>query len=241
MSIAVTLDSGSPHRMGLCKASYGSLAMDSSCPAAGEPIAANEVGFHSAIYAMEFSGALKGTRLHWDYLTQRVMATPIAMQREILNPAQAAKDLTAVAADVTTFQVGKAMYVLGFSSVVTTLLACETIQPVMSIEKRDPDGAANAVELATITYGATDAVGTVDSVFSGGGAVGGGVAVATLPYLVPAGYTLVLKHKTRGTGAAAAGAAKCHVWVAIADPAEAMPDGFNMAGLTAARFTAYGW
>jgi len=243
MALTWTLDK-QPDRMGEVKVSHGSVAMDNSCPSAGESITPNVLGFDSGIYAIEFTGLLKGANLHFEYGSQKVIARLPGFGRHCLNPAQAARNLVTAAADVTIFQHGKDLYVVGFSSVVTVLLAMETIQPVMSIEKRDADGAANAVELATITYGATDAVGTVDCVMVGTGDVGGAVDVASAlasPYKVPAGYTLVLKHKTAGTGAAAAGQAKCHLWVVSCDAGEPMPDAFDLSGITAARFTAYGW
>ncbi len=245
MAVVITLDALSPHRVGLCKASYGTLAMDNSCPLGGEPITANLMGFHHAIYAVEFSGDLLGTQLHWDYATQSLISTPMAMQREILNPAQALRDLIAGAADVSTFQMGVDTYVLGFSSVVVTLTAIDTIAAVMSLEKRDADGAAGGIELAEITYTDADAVGEVDSVFVGAGDVGGAVdtaAALATPYLVAAGETLALVHKTAGTDSGAAdGDAICHVWIAIADPGETMPAAHDMSGVTAARFTAFGW
>lgn len=218
--------------------------MDSSCPSAGEYVAPNELGFMSGIYGMEFTGVLKGSNLHFEYATQKIISRLPGFWRHPANPGQATRNLASAAADVATLTAGKDLYVVGLSSVVTTALVADTAVPVMSIEKRTAAG-ASAVEIATITYTDLDPVGEVDSVFVGAGDVGGGADSASLlasPYLIPAGFQLVLKHKTQATSASsAAGAAICHIWVASSDYGEPMPDGFNLSGLSLARFTAYGW
>ena len=95
-----------------------------------------------------------------------------------------------------------------------------------------------------ITYADTDAVGVLDSYSTGAGAVGGGTTTSSrlvTPYLVPAGYTLVLKHKVQCVGGAIAGAAKVHIAVIDADANVELPNTYDLSALTAVRFIAIGW
>jgi len=243
--ITVTIDTGAPIRIGKRQFSTGSIAMDNSYPTGGEAITPANLGFWTTIEGLEFIGGRRGYAWEYDKSAGKIIARAAAFSHECLNPLQAVLSLIGAAADVTTFQFGTDMYVVGLDSVVTTALHTATILPVVSIEKRDADGTSNAVELATITYADHDAVGAVDAVFVGSADVGGGVDVASAlasPYKVPAGYTLVFKHKTQGTnGGGDAGEAKCHLWVAKDIPNVELPSTFDLSGVTALRFVAWGW
>jgi len=245
MALAFTLDTGFPVRMGLRRMSRGTIAFDNSYPTGGEAITAANLGFKVTVEEVLISGGQLGYCFEWDKTNSKLkVVMPVGAPR-VLNPAEAARNLVAAAADVSTYHLTRAGYCVGFSSVVTTLTAIDTIAAVMSVEKRDPDGASNAVELATITYADADPVGTLDSFFTAGGATGGGATTANAldtPYVVPAGYTLVLKHKTQGTDSgAAAGAAKCHIWIQELMPNLELDNAADLSALTAVRFVAFGW
>lgn len=242
MGITVSVDSGFPQRMGKRKISVGSILMDNSYPTGGEAVTAANLGL-TAIDNMSFGGGQKGLRFAFDKTASKIMVEIPSFARHVMNPAEAARNLASSAADVSTFRWGTDVYIVGLSSVVTVAVVATTTAPVMSIEKRDADGSSNAVEVATITYTTGDAAGAVDSVFVGGGDVGGGADVATLlaaPYKVAAGYTVVLKHKTQAVGSAA-GQAICHIWGVTYDGLEECPNTFDLSGLTAVRFTAFGY
>jgi len=83
----------------------------------------------------------------------------------------------------------------GWYVVVTTLLAMETIQPVVSINVADYDTTTNTVEADEYTIPDLSPVGfcVADTLAA--------------PVTVLRGRTIVLHHKTSGTGGAAAGAA----------------------------------
>lgn len=223
---------------------YGTIAFDSSYPTGGEVITPGKFGFRRAIGSITFSGGQNGLAFEYDEVNSKIIVKQPCFTRTCLNPGEAQRDLEAVAADVTIFQVGTNLYVVGLSSVVTEEVHASTGVPVMSLEKRDADAASNAVELATITYVNHDAVGAVDSYMTGAGAVGGGATVASAlatPYRVLAGYTLVLKHKTAATdGTAADGGAKCHIWVASTDANVELPNAFDLSAWTAVQFVATG-
>jgi len=241
VAIVFTLDYTTPHRMGKRRVQSGTLAFDNSYTTAGEAITAAQLGFITVIDQLVVTGGAKGHKIEFDQAGLLLKVTAPAYSRHLVNPAQAPVTLTDAAADITTFQFGRDLYVVGFSSVVTTVLACETVQPAVLVAKRDADGVSNSVTMATITYAATDAVGVVDSIFAGGGAVGDGVATSTLPYRVPAGYTIVLRHSVQGTGVAATGAAKCHIFVADIDEGEDLWSTADLSGLTAVEFIALGY
>jgi len=241
MGLVATLDYGTPVRLGERFVSSGSLTFDSSYPSGGEPAAPGIFGFRQVLEAIEFGGGSKGFQFEYDRTAGTIKVMGRAQGQRILNPDQAATTITGAPAVITTFHVTRPTYVMGVYSVVTTLMACETIQPVMSVDKADPDGASNAVELATITYGATDAVGVLDSYRVPSTAVGGGAsAVLTAPYLVAAGYTILVRHKTTGTGAAAAGAAKITIAVATVHANVELGNAHNLSALSAVRFLAFG-
>lgn len=243
MAITVTPDTGFPQRMGKRRISIGSILFDSSYPTGGEAITAANLGFTS-IDNMSFAGGQKGLRFAFDKGNLKVMVEAPAFTRHCLNPAQATRNLAGAAGDVATFQHGRDLYVVGFSSVVTTALVFTTTSPCLSVEKRAADGSSTVVELATVTYVTADAVGVVDSYFTGAGAVGGGLTTAlalATPYKIVAGETIVLKHKTQAVGGAIAGYAIGHIWVVDYDSIEECPNTFDLSGLTAVRYTAFGY
>ncbi len=108
--------------------------------------------------------------------------------------AQQITSLVGAAADIYTMRFPKAMYVVSAAICVTTAVVAPTIAPVVSCEKRDADGSSNAVEICAITVPTASAVGAVVE------------ATAFAQYSIPNNKTLVLKHKTQGTGQGAAGA-----------------------------------
>lgn len=221
----------------------GSILFDNSYPTGGEAITAADFGL-TVLDNLGFGGGQKGLDFDYNKTTGKIMVYLPAMSRICLNPAQAARNLAAAAADVTTFQHGTDLYVVGLDSVVTTAVVATATAPVMSIEKRDADGASTVVELATITYANTDAVGVVDSVFVGAGDVGGGAdttARLASPYKISAGQTIVLKHKTQCVGGVIAGAAICHIYVVTCDAGEELPNTFDLSGYTVVRYTAFGY
>jgi len=243
MPLVYTIDAGFPVRVGKWRMTVGSVAFDNSYPTGGEAMVYSSFKFHRVLNDVQFVGGQKGFNIEYAGGFAKVMAP--AFNERILNPSQAARSLIAAAADVTTFHVGRTTYVVGLASVVTTALHTSTGAPVMSVEKRDPDGTSNAVELATITYVDHDAVGALDSYFTGVGATGGGATTTSrlvTPYLVPAGYTIVLRHKTQGTnGGGDAGEAKVQIAVIDADANVELPNTYDLSALTAVRFMAIGF
>jgi len=244
MALTFTLDSGFPKRIGHIKESRGTIAF-ATYSTGGDAVTAAMCGFNTYLYGLTIEGGAEGYKLEWDGANSKIKVLMPAGAPRVLNPGEAERDLSAAAADVTTFHVSRDCYVVGVSSVVTTLVAADTTVPVMSVEKRDADGSSNAVELATITYADTDAVGTLDSYFTSGGATGGGATVSSAlatPYAVDAGETLVLKHKTQAAdGSSAAGGAKVHIWIADFIGDLELDNGYDLSGLTAVRFSASGW
>ena len=241
MGLVATLDHGTPTRLGQCWVSTGNLAFDSSYPAGGEPASPGIFGFWNVLEGIHFGGGSKGFQFDYDRTAGTIKVMARATHERILNPSVAAKVITGAPSAIATYHVTRPTYVMGFYSVVTTLMACETIQPIIVLDKRDPDGTSNAVELGTVTYGATDAVGTLDSYRVPSTAVGGAASTQlAAPYLVPAGYTICLYHGTTGTGAAPAGAAKVTVAVMDAHANVDLGATHNLSTLTAVRFLAFG-
>ena len=167
-----------------------------------------------------------------------------AFNERILNPSEAAHDLASAANIVSTYHVARTTYVVGLYSVVTVAVVFTTTAPVMSVDKADPDGTTAATELGTITYVTADAPGALDSYATGVGAVGGGATTSSrlvTPYLVPAGYTILLRHKTQAVGGGIAGEAKVHIAVIDADANVELPNTYDLSALTAVRFMAFGF
>ena len=243
MALVYTIDAGFPVRVGKWRMTVGTVAFDNSYPTGGEAMVYSSFKFHRVLNDVQFVGGQKGYNIEFAGTTAKVMSP--AVNERILNPDQAARSLIGAAGDVTVFHVSRPTYVVGFSSVVTTTLHTSTGAPVMSVAKRNPDGAGGAVELATITYTDHDAVGALDSYFTGIGAVGGGATTASAlvtPYLIPAGYTIALIHKTQGTnGGGDAGEAKCHIAVSDVGANIELPNTYDLSALTAVRFMAFGY
>ena len=61
-----------------------------------------------------------------------------------------------------------------------------------------------------------------------------------VPYLVPAGYTLVLRETIAANGVGAAGACKVHIWVTSTDANVELPNTFDLSAWTAVQFIASG-
>ena len=243
MPLVFTLDAGFPQRMGKRQICTGAVAFDNSYLTGGEAVLATDFGMVT-LDQLSFGGGQQGFLCDYDDAAATIQVTLPAFARHCINPAQAAVDLAGAAADVATFQFGHDLWVVGFSSVVTVAVIATGTDPAMTVEKRDPDGAANAVELAELTYTDTDAVGEVDSVFVGEGDVGGSLDTAAAlasPYPVAAGETLVLQHEVQCVGGAIAGESICHIWVVSSDQGEELPNTFDLSALTAVRFTALGY
>lgn len=246
MGLTFTLDTGFPGRIGDGRRiSCGSIAFDTSYPTGGEAITIGDVGFQRQIDSFEILGGGKGFQFSWDKTNSKIIANAAAYSMRQVNPTEATSSLVDAAGDVSVYYFSKAVYVVGFSSIVTTLTAVDVTVPVISLDVVDADGSSNRTELATITYADADAVGALDSYFTVGGATGGGATTASAlatPYLVAAGKRLILEHKTQGAdGTSAAGAAIAHVWVVDAGAGNDLPNTYNISTVTALRFIALGW
>lgn len=244
MPLVITLDRA-PRRHGQQRLATGTMAWDSSYPAGGEVITPAMFGMLKYLDSVAIVGESQGYRIGFDKPNSTLKIVGPTFLETVLNPDQATRVLTAGAADVAVFHAPKAMYVTGLYSVVDLLLATDTIVPVMSVDVADADAATARVELATITYVDADAVGALDSYSVTGGAVGGGATTAAAlatPYLVAAGRSIVLEHKTAGTDSgAAAGSAKVFITVADYDANLELDTAHNLSGLTAVRFEAWGY
>jgi len=121
--------------------------------------------------------------------------------------AMAPTDLTGVPADIMHYHMPFDAELTGWFVVVTTLLACETIQPVVTIDVADWDMVTNRVQADTYTVPDLSPVGfcVVDTLAA--------------PVTVLRGRTIVTEHLTAGTGAGAAGAACVFpIWRATGNP-----------------------
>ena len=121
--------------------------------------------------------------------------------------ATAPTNLAGGAADMGHYHMPFDVLLSGWYIIVTTLLAMETIQPVVSIDVADYDGTTNRVEADEYEIPDLTAVGVTET------------RILTAAVAVARGRTIVLEHKTQGTGAAAAGAACVFaIWRATGDP-----------------------
>lgn len=110
-------------------------------------------------------------------------------------------------ADIGHYHVPFEMELTGWFIVVTTLLDYPTIQPVVSIDVADYDGTTNRVEADEYTFVDASPVG-----FTVRDTLAAAVTVAR-------GRTIVLEHKTAGTGGGATGQACVFaIWRATGNP-----------------------